>query len=223
MLNRHHIFILLLAPALLLLGGCTIQKTIDASHNSVFDPDYLFTTDISIMVDVYGDNEMESKFYLNSVVSALKGRGFTNVFSYKEKSQFSKPDIALYFGLSKSTKSYDYESPIYGLVEDGTSSTSCSSYLSSVECKETKGTKFGIAGYTNRIETLTGHHFSTSWLDTHSGNWVMRSFASSFDEGCSDQAIYEFLVFSTLKRLDFKKPQDYEYSVTMPEGYTCNY
>ncbi len=206
------------------LGGCATNTVIDASYSSQVDPDFAFTDDkrIAVLVSDTG-NSLESKHYVDQVVEALEQRGFHSVFSYRDLPDLKAPvDIAILINVFKNSSSYEYEGADFGMVDSGNSTVSCTSWGNSATCTEEKQKTFGVTGRSTKTGYLSGYYFSANWFNVGSEEKIMFNFASSFKEGCSDRAVYEFLVSQTIARLDFDKPNKYDYEVTMPEGYNCN-
>ena len=207
------------------MGGCATNRVMDASYSSQVDPDFSFTNDkrIVVLAPEQG-NDLETKYYVSQVVEALKQRGFVDVYSYKDLPNVKEPvDIAVLISVSKKSDSYLYEGANYGMVDSGNSTVNCTGWGNSVNCTENKQKTFGVTGYSTKTGYLTGYYFSANWFNVKNEQKIMFSFASSYEEGCSDRAVYEFLISQTIARLDFTKPNEYDYSITMPETYNCNY
>jgi len=210
---------------LILLTGCSFNKIMDASYLSKTDPDFSFMTNTVISVHASENkNEIETKHYINNVVNALKKRGFTRVYSYRDFGETYIPvEIYIIINISKKSKSYEYEGANYGMVDSGNSTVNCTGFVNMINCTENKQKSFGVTGYSTKTGISTGYYFSGNWFKVKNKEKVMFTFASSFEKGCSDRAMFEFLIEQTISRLDFTKPKDYEYSVEMPEKYSCNY
>lgn len=209
----------------LFLTSCQTVKTMKAYYSSEVDPDFSFTPDKSIVV-LFSEqnNQLETKFYVDHVVAALKERGFRNVYSYRNINEAAHPiDISMIINVGKKFHNYQYEGANYGPVDSGTSITNCTDYGSSINCTQNRQKTFGITGYSNKTRLITLYYFSANWFNVSNEQKIMFTFSSSPEEGCSDRAMYEFLVSETVKRLDFEKPNKYDYSIQMPETYSCNY
>ena len=207
------------------LSGCSFPRVMEASYLSIIDLDSSFTFDKSIVVGVFEQrNALEAKYYVDQVIMALKQRGFRNVYSYKNVSKAGHPiDLLMLIDVSRTSSSYQYEGANYGLVDSGTSTSHCTGYGNSVNCTHNKQTAFGVTGYSTKTGYLTTHFFGIGWYNVSNGQRIMATVGSSHEDRCSDRAVYEFLISETIKRLDFQKPNNYNYSVKMPETYTCNY
>ncbi|MGU5795089.1 hypothetical protein ACV1DW_19875 [Aeromonas hydrophila] len=210
-----------LLVAAICLSGCATQ--IGAKYKSQVDPDYSFTHDKLIVVAAYEKgNLLETKFYVKEVTSALKNKGFSNVFSYNELDRIGKPiDLVVFVDVSKKTSSYQYNSPDYGMVDSGFSTTNCTGFGATLSCTENRQKTLGVIGSSTKTDVITGYYFLTSWFDMKSKQNVMFTFSSSFEEGCSDQFMYNFLVKQSIDKLSFDKPEEYDFSVELPQGYNC--
>ncbi|MFM5380038.1 hypothetical protein [Aeromonas dhakensis] len=211
----------LLLIVIIFLSGCSTQ--ISAKYKSQVDPDYSFKNDKLIIVSAYEQgNLLETKFYVKEVVNALKNKGFENVFSYNELDKVSKPiDLVIFIDVSKKTSSYQYNSPDYGMVDSGFSTTNCTGFGATLSCTENRQKTFGVIGSSTKTDIITGYYFITSWFDMKNKQNVMFTFSSSFEEGCSDQFMYKFLVQQSIDKLSFYKPEEYDFSVELPQGYSC--
>ncbi len=208
-----------------LLSGCVTTKIMKASYSSQVDPDYLFSTNKAIAVLVAeNENTLETKYYVNQVVEGLKERGFQNVYSYKNVNEATVPiDITVIINVSKKIDSYQYQGANLGLVDSGRTTTNCTGWGYSVNCTQNNQKTIGITGYSTKTGYLTGYYFAANWFSLPSEKKIMFTFAASFEDKCSDRAVYEFLIDETIKRVDFQKPNKYDYSVQMPENYSCVY
>ena len=94
------------------------------------------------------------------------------------------------------TSSYTYRSADYGTVQTGLT-TSCNSYgyvnTGTASCRTTPTTSFGVVGQSDKTGFTTGHFFSLTGFDVKSKQKVLSAFASSFNSGCTDGNLYEFL------------------------------
>ena len=107
--------------SVLLLAGCATNEIIGASYSSEVDPDFSFapTKTIAVLVSEQG-NTLETKYYVDQIVTALRARGFENVYSYRDVKQARQPfEIGIIVNVSKSTDSYQYDDANLGLVDSG--------------------------------------------------------------------------------------------------------
>lgn len=216
--------ILLIVGITLAITGCATNKVMDGFYQSEVAPNYqVLPSQIIVVAASRSGNTLESKYYVDKTVSSLENRGFNNVYSLHEFKKTSLPaDIVVFINVSQDTSSYQYQDPMLGLVNTGDATINCTGYGNFATCTKNQETRLGITGYTTRTDYLTGYYFSATWIDTLSKETVMFVLASSFEEGCSKNATYGFLIPQTIKRLNFEKPLQYEYSVRMPETYTCH-
>jgi len=204
-----------------LLTGCTTFMS--ASYSSKVDPDYYFSRNDYLLVTYDNKaNPLESKYYIGQVVEGLKRRGFSSVYSYKNKEDSPQPFKGILFvSVNKKSSSYEYDSANYGMVDSGKSTTNCTGYGYSVNCTENKQKTYGVTGHSTKTGYLTGYYFSLDWYDIKTEERVLNIFSSSYEKRCSDDKLYSFIVNETMSRIDFNKPNKYEYKVKMPKNYTC--
>lgn len=208
------------------MGFCRVTtKITKGSYSSQLDPDFSFTPDKSIVVLASENkNILETKYYVDHVVTTLKDRGFRNVYSYRNVNEAGHPiDISMIINVGKKYDSYQYEKSNYGLVDSGISTTDCTGGDFSVSCTENKQKTFGVTDHSTNTHYLTIYYFSTNWFNASNAQKIMFAFSASHEKWYSDRAVFEFLISETVKRLDFEKPNKHDYSVQMPETYTCNY
>jgi|APSaa5957512576_1039674.scaffolds.fasta_scaffold81821_1 hypothetical protein len=217
--------IMLLVALVFWLAGCSTIPTMKGGYSSEVDPEFKFSKNLSIAVlPSKKGNVLKNKQYVSSIISELKKLGFESVYSYKraidEKKYIS---VLMIINVSRETKSYQYQAADYGMVDSGRTTTNCTGYGYSLNCTKNKHKTFGVTGYSPRTGYSTGYYFSANLIDLKSEEKIMFVFGSSFVRGCSERGAFEFLIPQTIKRLNFKKPSDYKYSIRMPEGYNCNY
>jgi len=212
-------YTILVTVALFLLNGCVTKMT--GRYFSRIDPEYHFNIDDPIIVTVE-PNDLESKYYVSKVIEALKSRGFQNVYSQGNQEDYAGSFKGMLFiSLKKKIDTYEYRSADYGEVDSGQSTINCYSVGNSVTCNEVRKKERGVIGYSTKTRIVEAHAFNLVWYDIYSRNHVYRIMGVSFEKKCDDEKVYSFLINQTINRADFNKPQDYEYKVKMPEGYSC--
>lgn len=208
---------------LITLVGCA--STMEGKYSSEVDPDYNFARSAQIVVLAdKGANLLTTKYYIDDVVEGLKAKGFKNTYSYREMDKVDSPfDIAVFVNLYNKSSSYEYTGADYGMVDSGITNTNCTNNIYAVSCTSTKQQNFGITGYSKKVGYLKGYYLVLNWYDVATETRVMHTFGASYQEGCSDRGMYEFIVAQSVQRLDFKSPNKYDYKVKMPKDYKCNY
>ena len=213
----------------LVLSGCLLPRVMDANYHSSVDPDFAFTTDKRIAVVVSPQrNPLDSKFYVQTVVNALQQKGFSNTISYKELgSDESKIDIKVVVDVATEIEQKEVEYDIYDDVETGKVTTECTEVKEGKEkkvtCVKSKEKRRKAVGKEFKTVELKKYVFNAQWIDPKSGNLVMSNSVSSYEKGCSDKGMFDFLIEQSVQRLNFTRPNNYKFSVTMPEGYSCHY
>ncbi|CAI2291945.1 hypothetical protein [Vibrio parahaemolyticus] len=215
---KKYLFVLI---SIWVLSGC--QTIIKANQYAVFDPEAYIFLNTPVVVSTVDEDDLASKFYVRTVVDALKKRGFSSVYSSREAAANNiTPRAAVYIRLEEEFDSFTYESPTLGLVDSGYSTTNCSGWGLSTSCSTTNQKVLGVTGYSTISETLVYHSFSLHYYDLDTNKKVLFSLGSTFDQSCSREFLYNFLIYETIARIDFNKPVDYEYRVKLPEGIKCN-
>ncbi|ELW1717424.1 TPA: hypothetical protein ACGF6D_003473 [Vibrio cholerae] len=214
---KKQLFIL---TAMSVVSGC--QTTIQASHYTVLDPEVNFYVDTPMVVSTFDDNDLSSKYYIRTVVEALKKRGFTGVYSLREAAEKDiTPLAAIYIKLKEEHDTYTYQSADYGMVDSGYSTTNCTGFGLTATCYTTNQKTFGVTGTSTKTASLVYHSFALHYYDLITNKKVLFSMGSTFDESCNSEFLYEFLIDETVARTDFEKPTDYKYEVNLPEGVKC--
>ncbi len=203
-----------------LLTGC--QTTIEANQYTVLDPEMNFYVSTPIVVSTFDENDLSSKFYVRTVIDALKQRGFTNVYSSKELTEKKiTPAAAAYIKLEEKYDTYTYESADYGMVDSGYSTTTCTGFGVMATCNTTNQKTLGVTGTSTKTGSLVYHSFSFHYYDLATEKKVLFSMGSTFDKACGSDFLYNFLIDETIARTDFQRPVDYKYNVKLPDGVQC--
>lgn len=213
-----------------LLSGCGITF-IRGNISTSVDPSFIPRTNTHIVV---APNDFNAVYYLPVLKEALEARGFENVTISRstEISYYYDALVILDVGRQVFEKTETVKD--YGIV--GTSITP-----GDVKCKETNN---GLTGRRTRCrtgETRIEHKYGTTGTREVTTNSLNRSISLSFsvltnnqavatavgtsvepDWKCSNAGIYNFLIIHTIKRIDFLSPINFDYSVELPEGYTCS-
>ena len=155
----------------------------------------------------------------------MRSNGFQKVFTENEKSKINEPiKMVVFVDADNKTSSYTYRGADYGTVQTG-STTSCNSYgygnMGTANCTTTPTTSYGVVGYSDKTGYTTGHFFSLAAFDVQSKQKVLSVVASSFNSGCSDGKLYDFLSDQALSRMSFYQMVKQDFTVKMPEGYRC--
>lgn len=211
------------------LAGCILPKVMDANYHSSVDPDFTFNKNERIAVVVSKQrNPLDSKFYVKQVVQALKQKGFVNTVSYKElDSNKQSIDLTVVIDVETKVIQSEVEYDIYDDVETGKVTTECTETKNGndkkVTCVKSKETRRKVVGTETKTVNLQKYAFNTEWIDTRTGDVVLTNSVFSYEQDCSDRGMFDFLIKEAIHRLNFSRPNNYKFSVTMAEGYTCGY
>lgn len=217
----------LLCPLLLLacfLTGCAnkLEVAIDATPAQ----DYYFDPKAPVLVTVDGAKDaqgLKASYYLRDMVAALHGMGFTQVYTESSLPKNHPPfrmNIALAVG-SKQT-SYRYTATDYGQVPSSTKTTCIPGKHQQTVCTSTPVMSYRAIGSSERTGYTTLSTFNIKAKDEQSRRTVFLLRASSYNEDCQDAKVEDFLVQESLDNLDFRNRVQRKYSVTLPEGQSCN-
>ena len=222
-MSRYFFFALFLLTAL--LSGCATQ--IDVALNATPDPDYQFDRKATVLVTSAGgsdENALNARYYLRDMVNALKDQGFLEVFtdaSLPKNHAPIKMTVSLDVGSRQVT--YRYTATDYGQVPTSTS-TVCKNTKKKDDrliCTSKPNTTYGPVGTSERTGYTTLSTFTATARDEVSKRAVYLLRASSYNDDCQAAKVEAFLVEQGLQNLDFHDRVQRNYTVTMPEGYSC--
>lgn len=222
-MTRYFLCALLLLTAL--LSGCATQ--IDVALNATPDPDYQFDRKATVLVTSAGgsdENALNARYYLRDMVNALKDRGFQEVYtdaSLPKNHAPIKMTVSLDVGSRQVT--YRYTATDYGQVPTSTS-TVCKNTKKKDDrliCTSKPNTTYGPVGTSERTGYTTLSTFTATARDEASKRAVYLLRASSYNDDCQAAKVEAFLVEQGLQNLDFHDRVQRNYTVTMPEGYSC--
>ncbi|MFJ2323697.1 hypothetical protein [Pseudomonas sp. NPDC087817] len=222
-MSRYFFFTLLLLTAL--LSGCATQ--INVALNATPDPDYQFDRQATVLVTSAGgsdENALNARYYLRDMVNALKDRGFLEVYTDASLPRNHAPikmTVSLDVGSRQVT--YRYTATDYGQVPTSTS-TVCKNIKKKEDrliCTSKPNTTYGPVGTSERTGYTTLSTFTATARDEVSKRAVYLLRASSYNDDCQAAKVEAFLVEQGLQNLDFHDRVQRNYTVTMPEGYSC--
>ncbi len=217
----------LLCPLLLLaclLTGCA--NKLDVAIDATPAQDYYFDPKAPVLVTVNGakdDQALKASYYLRDMVAALHGMGFTQVYTESALPKDHPPfrmNIALDVG-SKQT-SYRYTATDYASVPSSTKTTCMPGKHQQTVCTSTPTMSYRAVGSSERTAYTTLSTFNIKAKDEQSRRTVFVLRASSYNEDCQNAKVENFLVQESLDNLDFRNRVQRKYTVTLPEGQSCN-
>lgn len=205
--------------ALVALTGCSVHP-LKGSHYSHLDPDNQIDKNTPILVAVIKD-DLNSKYYLKYVVDKLKENGFTQVSSDSNNPP-SDLKYMVFVSVFEKIDSYQYASPVYGSVNSGTSNINCSSYNGYTNCTSTNNKTSGVTGYAQNTGYTHGYYFKTQWFGMTNHQKTFDTLTATHEKNCNSDKLYKFLIDESIPRLNFQKPLEIDFEVTMPENYRCD-
>mgnify|MGYP006083283335 CR=1 FL=1 len=215
----------------LLISGCITTTYIQGNISTSVDPSFSpSSADRIVLIP----QDLDAVYYLPALKEALQLRGYRNVsISRSNKLSPSAYDISILLDVSRQIFEKKETVDDYGIV--GTKVTP-----GDFKCKETNNellgkrmrcrsgeteieNTYGITG-TREVTTQTlNRSISLSFTSFSNNKSVVSAIGTSdvSDYTCSNAGIYKFLIIHTVKYLDFTKPRNTDYGVTLPEGYDC--
>lgn len=208
----------------ILLTGCATK--LDVALNGTPDPDYQFDRQALVLVTVTQANDessLNARYYLRDMVNAMKDQGFREVFTeatLPKKHAPIKMTVTLDIGSKKVT--YRYTATEYGQVANSTS-TVCKDgkKKDKLVCTSTPNTSYGPVGTSERTGYARLTTFTVTARDEASRRAVYLLRVSSQNDDCQDAKVEAFVVEQGLQNLDFRDRVQRNYTVTMPDGYSC--
>ncbi|KAF0862277.1 hypothetical protein [Pseudomonas sp. LD120] len=219
----------LLCPLLLLaclLTGCANKLEVAIAATPA--PDYYFDLQAPVLVTVNGANDahgLNASYYVRDMVAALHGMGFKQVYTEASLPK-NHPPFRMNFTLDVGSEkvSYRYTATDYGQVPSSTKTVCKQSTKKdkNLVCNSTPTTTWGPVGSSERTGYTTLSTFNIQAKDEQSRRTVFLLRASSYNEDCQDAKVEDFLVQESLDNLDFRNRVQRKYTVTLPEGHSCN-
>jgi len=218
-----------LSCALLLLtaflSGCATK--LDVALNATPDPDYHFDRKATVLVTSASnsdENALNARYYLRDMVNALKDNGFQEVYTDASLPKNHAPiKLTISLDIGSRQVTYRYTATDYGQVVTSTS-TVCKNKKkkdNQLNCTSTPNTTYGPVGTSERTGYTTLSTFTATARDEVSKRAVYLLRATSYNEDCQPAKVEAFLVEQGLQNLSFQDRVQRNYSVTMPEGYSC--
>tara|TARA_B110000114_G_C14970726_1_gene348313 strand:- start:71 stop:859 length:789 start_codon:yes stop_codon:yes gene_type:complete len=216
--------------ACLLLTGC---GTTFISGNISTSVDPSFTAKIYSRLVVM-PKDLDAVYYLSVAKEALENRGFKNVsISRSNKLSTGNYDVSVLLDVGRHISEKTETVKDYGVVGQDIEwgDTKCKTTNNGLtgdrmRCRTGKTEVENIYGVTGTREVTTtslDRSISLSFTQLSNNKGVISAFGRSdeTDYKCSNSGIYKFLITNTVKRLDFSTPRNYDYTVQLPEGFSC--
>ncbi|MDB3966741.1 hypothetical protein N9399_03210 [Porticoccaceae bacterium] len=212
------------------LTGCfatSIRGNISSSVDPSFDPR------VNLRV-VIVPQEFDSIYYLPALKDALQARGFRNVtVSNSSDVPLNSFDLKVALGVDRQSTVKTEMVDEYGVV--------ATKYTpGDIRCKETNNgltgkrmrcrsdeakteNEYGVVGKKEKTTTSLNRSIALTFSRLPNDRTVVTTIGSSEEEDwkCSNSGIFNFLIIHTVKYLDFRKPQNTNYRIEVPEGYSC--
>ncbi|KAB0525672.1 MULTISPECIES: hypothetical protein [Pseudomonas] len=208
----------------ILLTGCATK--LDVALNGTPDPDYPFDRQAPVLVTVTTGNDessLNARYYLRDMVNAMKDQGFREVFTEATLPKKHAPiKMTVTLDIESKRVTYRYTATEYGQVPTSTS-TVCKDgkKKDKLVCTSTPNTSYGPVGTSERTGYARLTTFTVTARDEASRRAVYLLRVSSQNDDCQDAKVEAFVVEQGLQNLDFRDRVQRNYTVTMPDGYSC--
>ncbi|WP_025808500.1 hypothetical protein [Pseudomonas chlororaphis] len=208
----------------ILLTGCATK--LDVALNGTPDPDYQFDRQALVLVTVTQGNDessLNARYYLRDMVNAMKDQGFREVFTEATLPKKHAPiKMTVTLDINSKRVTYRYTATEYGQVQNSTS-TVCKDgkKKDKLVCTSTPNTSYGPVGTSERTGYARLTTFTVTARDEASRRAVYLLRVSSQNDDCQDAKVEAFVVEQGLQNLDFRDRVQRNYTVTMPDGYSC--
>ena len=209
--------ILLFVALSIVLSGCTSNTTLSGRYLSNVDTSIEIPKSSSILVrsDKDGD-QLTNKRYIADVIHALNLLGFSNA---SEKT--ASPDYTLTINFTSKRENQQQTVPVF-TRERGTPYIVCHQNKNNNQVCTTRYYFNApmVSGYRSISTPINIHTFEFSLYDQDE-TAILEATSTVADKNCSQWKVYEFLASDAISRINFNAPIDSQYSVTMPENYSC--
>ena len=218
-MNKY--FLLALCFAATLFWSCAPQY-VRFGISSIQDPHKtIFTDDSIVVLPLDTTTDIQSRYYAEKVKHELTRSGVGKIF---DAGAISKKNIPIKYMVFVSTgtnaSTYQYSQPEFGLVGNGQVTTECGyTIYGTVACNSKEGRRKEVTGYHQE----TGYALE-KWvkIDFFDGKAIiLESRANTFDDKCSDDFYFNFLIEELARKMFIGKPQNYTDSIEYPHDWNC--
>ena len=211
------------------LTGC--GTIIFANITTSVDPSFAPSPHLSLVV---APKNLDAVYYLPFLKEALEMRGFKKVAVSRTSSITAgvyDVKVLLDVGRQDFTKTETVQD--YGVVGQDVewSPHKCKTTNNGLTGKRTRcsggETKvkniYGATGSREGTTATISRSINLTFIRMHDNQSVIAAVGKSdeSDYECSNAGIYKFLVIHTVNYLNFQTPRNLDYSVTIPEGFSC--
>ncbi len=209
---RISIFII----SIFLLLGCS-GNLVEMKYSSSLKPYYNFNVNAPLVVAVK-KGDVLSASYVPFIIEILQKRGFNSVYT-ENQLPINNARNVVYISLMKMTKGIPNSSISYvpSVVPDN---DSCMQYDGIYYCRQKVAPI--ITNYTASIKLESAYHFVMDWYDLPTKSRILYIDGSIAEGPCIFEGIYKDLIYQTISRIDFDRPEVYSYNSQLSyQSFNC--
>ncbi|PAF47692.1 hypothetical protein BKH41_07325 [Helicobacter sp. 12S02232-10] len=199
-----------------LFFGCT--NKLNMGYYSVIEKNYIFNANAPIAV-VYDKNDLLSAYYVDLIVYELQRQGFVGVYKQSDL-PLKDAKNAIFIKLFRSIRSYPNINYSYSMIDDGVSQA-CYWYGDQFYCGAKTNKTFALSGYSESFNYLSSYHFVLDWYDLNLKKRVLYIDGSVNGKTCGYNLLFRDLISHTITRIDFSRPERYQYYSDLPYYWPC--
>ncbi|AFI04328.1 hypothetical protein [Helicobacter cetorum] len=200
---------------LFLLSAC--QHRLHMGYYSEVTGGYLFNYNSTIVV-AYNRSDMMTSYYINTIIYELQKLGFYNVFT-QEEFPLDRAKNVIYARVVRNIASIPIYRYNYQLIDHD--SKPCYWIGGQFYCSPAPTDYYAINGFSEEVFMSANSHFILDWYDMVLQKRVLYIDGSVSGKTCGYQMLYRDLIKSTIKRIDFNRPEHYYYRLRLPFYQPC--
>ncbi|WP_104578397.1 hypothetical protein [Helicobacter felis] len=212
---RIYHFLAVSVLAMFLFTGC---HRLNMGYFSEVRGDYAFNYNSPIVV-VHDKEDMVSSYYLSFIIYELQQLGFYNVFKAQDF-PLSQAKNVIYVHVVRNISALPVYTYNYTLI-DHARSNRCYWHGGQFYCSKVPTDFYAVNGYSVYSKMLVGSHFILDWWDNVLNKRVLYVDGSVSGNTCGYNRLYEDLIESTIKRIDFTRSEHYRYYGRLPLYMPC--
>lgn len=188
------------------LAGCA-SNMVEMKYSSSIKQNYQLNINSPIII-AYNKGDLLAASYIPYVIELLGRRGFNSLYT-QDQLPIQKARNIIYISLVKTIKTTPTSSVQY-VPTKMLDKSSCINYDGMYYCREE--TYPIITGYSTTLNLSSGYHFIMDWYDVHMRKRILYIDGSVDDGPCLGEGVYQDLIYQTISRIDFMRPESYSYS-----------
>lgn len=197
--------------------GCA--NKLNMGYYSIIQKGYTFNVNAPIVL-MYDKDDLLSSGYVNAVIYGLQLQGFTSI--YKEGDiPLNRAKNAIYMKVFRSITPYPNVNFNFSLIDDGVTQL-CYWYGSQFYCGSKNSKSFALTGYSENLNYISSYHFVLDWYDLNMKKRVLYVDGSVNGKTCGYNMLFRDLIGHTISRIDFTRPERYQYYSDLPYYWPCN-